>query len=84
MAAETQYVVKYPKHSSVIQAQPKGGFRPYRPDEIYARTWTEAHDFLLYHAKQRAATAQAELENATSHLAAVMAMQDPTQTPSAH
>lgn len=77
--SNVRYVVKYPHVSSVITKEESTVFHPYNPNEIYAKTWAEAHDFLRAKAMQCVVKANEELSRAVAHLNEVMYMRDPDQ-----
>lgn len=77
--SNVRYVVKYPHVSSVITKEESTVFRPHNPNEIYAKTWVEAHDFLRAKAMQCVVKANEELSRAVAHLNEVMSMRDPDQ-----
>lgn len=75
--SKVKYVVKYPHISTAIIKDESGIFHHYNPNEIYAKSWSEAHNFLRVKAMEGIMKANEELNRAIRHLDEVMQMTDP-------
>ena len=84
MTTITRYLAQYSKTSSVItKVDLDSTFNPPRnKEELYAKSWDEAHNFLVEKAKANAKKAFDMHVTALKHLAAVLAMRNLERAPS--